>query len=101
MNVSLTPELERLVTAKVQSGMYGSSSEVIRAALRLFAQVERDQAARLEALRRDVRRGADEADSGSVLDGPGVFDALLARRPAKSVTEGAERSRIRPKKTKR
>jgi antitoxin ParD1/3/4 len=102
MNVSLTPELERLVTAKVQSGMYGSSSEVIRAALRLFAQVERDQAARLEALRRDVRRGADEADSGFVFDGPAVFDALLARRPAKPVAESAARIRIRhPKKTKR
>ena len=36
MNVSLTPELERKVDDRVRSGMYGSASEVVREALRLF-----------------------------------------------------------------
>ena len=35
MNVSLTPELEKLVNAKVESGRYNSASEVVREALRL------------------------------------------------------------------
>ena len=35
MNVSLTPELERFVRQKVDSGLYTSSSEVVREALRL------------------------------------------------------------------
>ncbi len=30
MNVSLTPELEELISRKVKSGMYNSASEVIR-----------------------------------------------------------------------
>jgi len=30
MNVSLTPELEKLVNEKVASGLYNSASEVIR-----------------------------------------------------------------------
>jgi hypothetical protein len=30
MNVHLTPELEQLVQAKVQSGRYNSASEVVR-----------------------------------------------------------------------
>lgn len=34
MNISLTPELEKLVQAKVQSGLYNNASEVIREALR-------------------------------------------------------------------
>jgi antitoxin ParD1/3/4 len=34
MNISLTPELEKLVHAKVQSGLYNNASEVIREALR-------------------------------------------------------------------
>jgi antitoxin ParD1/3/4 len=33
MNVSLTPQLEELIRRKVESGMYGSASEVVREAL--------------------------------------------------------------------
>ena len=35
MHVSLTPELESRVKAKVESGLYNNASEVIRDALRL------------------------------------------------------------------
>ena len=38
MNVSLTPELERFVEKKVQTGRYQSASEVIRAGLRLLEE---------------------------------------------------------------
>jgi antitoxin ParD1/3/4 len=41
-NVSLTPELERFAEACVQSGRYGSVSEVARAGLRLL-QAEEEQ----------------------------------------------------------
>lgn len=34
MNISLTPELESAVKAKVASGLYNNASEVIREALR-------------------------------------------------------------------
>lgn len=34
MNVSVTPELYELVQRKVQSGLYGNASEVVRDALR-------------------------------------------------------------------
>ncbi len=47
MNVSLTAELEELIRRKVESGMYGSASEVVREALRLLE--ERDRLARLRA----------------------------------------------------
>ena len=60
MNVSLTPELEQLVAEKVKSGMYQTSSEVIREGLRLLK--ERDE--RLIALRRDIRTGLAEIDRG-------------------------------------
>ena len=44
MNVSLTPELERLVHERVESGLYNNASEVIREALRetFRRQQERD-----------------------------------------------------------
>ncbi len=41
MNVSLTPELEEMISRKVKSGMYSSASEVIRESLRrLFKEDE-------------------------------------------------------------
>lgn len=59
MNVSLTPELERLVNEKVDSGLYQTASEVVREALRLMK--ERDDRARLRA---DVQVGFDEVARG-------------------------------------
>ena len=60
MNVSLTPELEQLVVEKVKSGMYQTSSEVIREGLRLLK--ERDE--RLKSLRSDIRAGLEAIDRG-------------------------------------
>ncbi len=59
MNVSLTPELEKIVAERVTSGRYASASEVIREALRLLE--ERDQ---LNQLRQEVRRGLEQLDQG-------------------------------------
>jgi antitoxin ParD1/3/4 len=59
MNVSLTPELEKIVAERVASGRYASASEVIREALRLLD--ERDQ---LNQLRQDVHRGLEQLDQG-------------------------------------
>jgi antitoxin ParD1/3/4 len=57
MNISLTPQLQDLVKRKVDSGLYGSASEVVREALRLLEERDRLQAMRLEELREEIRRG--------------------------------------------
>lgn len=44
MNVSLTPELEQYIRCKVDSGLYGNASEVVREALRLLVGREADNA---------------------------------------------------------
>ena len=66
MNVSLTPELERLVNEKVESGLYQTASEVVREALRLLR--ERDHAR--DQLRADVQAGFDALahDEGRTYD---------------------------------
>ncbi len=40
MNVSITPELERLVSDRIATGRYRTASEVVRAALRLLEKEE-------------------------------------------------------------
>ena len=77
MNVSLTPELERLVNEKVESGLYQTASEVVREALRLLK--DRDQAR--EQLRSDVQAGFDQLALG---DGR-VYDKTSGRQLAERI----------------
>lgn len=64
MNVSLTPELERLVQEKVASGLYNSASEVIREALRLLNERDQLRQIRLEELRKEIAIGIEELERG-------------------------------------
>ena len=66
MNVSLPPELEARVRQRVESGMYGSASEVIREALRLFEAYEEVKTAKLDNLRRDIAQGLNDVQNGRV-----------------------------------
>ena len=68
MNVSLTPELERLIADKVDSGRYASASEVVREALRLLEGSDQERNAKLEALRAKVEVGIADADAGRFSD---------------------------------
>jgi len=88
MNVSLTPQLEELVKRKVDSGLYGSASEVMREALRLLEERDRIHAIRLEELRAEIRKGLDSGEATSL--NIGDIKARGRRRLA------AERERITP-----
>ena len=67
MNVSLTPELEKFVSAKVQSGRYNSASEVVREALRLLEEHDASRAARLAEFNRELGRRLAAADRGETV----------------------------------
>ena len=66
MNVSLTPELERLVNQKVQSGMYSSAREVVSEALHLLQVWDELRQQKLEQLRKDIAIGIAQAERGEV-----------------------------------
>ena len=70
-NVSLTGELDRFVAASIESGRYANASEVVRSALRLLAQEERENEEKLKALRQAIQEGLD-----SGIAEPGVFDRI-------------------------
>lgn len=66
LNVSLPPELENRVRRHVESGLYGSASEVIREALRLFEAYQNVRAASLAALKADIDQGVADIKAGKV-----------------------------------
>ncbi len=68
MNVSLPSELEARVRQRVESGMYGSASEVIREALRLFEAYEQVKISKLERLRQDIAQGLNEAKNNHTVE---------------------------------
>lgn len=62
-NVNLTPQLEEMIRRKLASGMYGSASEVVREALRLLDERDREKALRLESLRAEIDAGVKSGRS--------------------------------------
>jgi len=62
MNVSLTPELERAVKQKVESGLYNNASEVIREALRMALQRDMEN----DWLKREAAIGFAQLEAGAV-----------------------------------
>ena len=75
MNVSLTPQLEKFVQAKVNSGQYSNASEVIREGLRLLK--EHDELS--ENWREQIQRGWQEAQRGELVDGATAFRRIRSR----------------------
>jgi antitoxin ParD1/3/4 len=76
MNVSLTPELEASIDARVASGRYQSASEVVRAGLRLLEAEEQQREAALAEVRQKIEVGLEQIRRGEVFDGEAVFDEL-------------------------
>lgn len=68
MNVSLTPELEQFVQAKVESGRYSSASEVVREALRLLDDHERSRSAQLAEFNQELGRRLASLDHAEHVD---------------------------------
>ena len=88
MNVSLTPRLEEYVKEKVKSGLYNSSSEVVREALRLMEERDRLRDIRLDELRKEIQIGIDQIDRGESTEYTTetlheLFDDIRARGRAK------------------
>lgn len=83
MNISLTPELERLVDDKVKSGRYATASEVIREGLRLLEEHEQLKEQRLAELRRKIDRGLEQLDQGLGIPGAEARERLRRKKSVK------------------
>jgi len=76
MNVTLTPELEQIVSQKVASGLYNSAHEVIREALRLLEHQDEWPGTRLEELRNEINIGLAQLKNGERIPGEQVFEEI-------------------------
>lgn len=62
-NVSLTNELEQFIQDKVNSGFYASTSEVIRAGLRLLKDQDSIEETKLAVLKEEIQKGLESGES--------------------------------------
>ncbi len=85
ISISLTPALLGFIKAKVESGRYTSTSEVVRAALRLLERADNLEADNIAGLRRAWQQGVDSGDAGP-LDFAELRDA--ARRELAASRKG-------------
>jgi antitoxin ParD1/3/4 len=58
-NISLTPEMDRFVAKRIKKGRYANASEVLRAGLRALEEDEKEDQAKLEALRMAIQDGEE------------------------------------------
>jgi len=64
ISISLTPELVGMIKARVDSGRYTSTSEVVREALRLLEQADDRRADERARLRQAWAEGIESDDAG-------------------------------------
>ena len=80
MHISLTPELESRIKAKVETGLYNNASEVIREALR-FMETHEDwiHEIKLTQLREQLKVGTDQLDhaEGIAIESKAALDTLF------------------------
>jgi antitoxin ParD1/3/4 len=76
VNVNLTPELEKLVRDKVESGRYESAGDVVRDALRFLEERDQLRQVQTQELRKKIDKGLESLERGEGVDGEEFFDAL-------------------------
>ena len=87
MDVTLTPELEQIISEEVESGRYASPAEVVGEGLRLLKERDEVNTIRLEELRRDIELGIQQADAGELVPGEQVFKTIRKRNKQASKSE--------------
>ncbi|MBI1987285.1 MAG: type II toxin-antitoxin system ParD family antitoxin [Nitrospinae bacterium] len=91
MNISLPPELEKLVNEKVSSGMYHSASEVIQEALRLLKEQDALREFRMQEVRKEIAKGMEQSEQGQTVP----FDVEDMKRRVREAVSGEGKAKER------
>ena len=82
--------MRAFLEAEVASGAYATTSEVVRDAIRLYQRRKAEDAARLEALRKEIAVGLAEADRGDLVTVDAASIKARGRRRLAAATAASE-----------
>jgi len=83
MTIVLSPEQERFVQEKIDTGAFQSARDVVEAALQIMETQEHEKAEQLEEFRAELDRRIARADQGHTVDGQKFLASLRARSAAR------------------
>ena len=76
MNISLSPDLEKYIHNKIDSGLFSSASEVIQESLRLMHTYDDVQSQRIKQLNQAIDIGLDDLAAGKTISGTESYQRL-------------------------
>lgn len=76
MDISLTPNIERVLRIKVAEGLYDSLNEAINATLNIALEKEAVSKQQLDMLNADIQVGIDDANTGNISNAFEFLDEL-------------------------
>ncbi|MEH2001477.1 MAG: type II toxin-antitoxin system ParD family antitoxin [Nostoc sp.] len=79
MSISLTPDQERFIQTKLQSGKYRSAEEALEIALRLLDEYDRADAKWIEDVREKIDAAILASDKTPPIDGEAFVNQVLER----------------------
>lgn len=79
MSISLTPDQERFIQIKLQSGRYRSAEEVIKVALHLLDEYDRTQAQWVEEVSEKIDAAIAALEHTIPVDGETFINQIIER----------------------
>lgn len=77
--LTITPEHEKLIQDRLDTGLYANAEEVLEIALQLLTRLDPEHQAWIEATRQQIAIGIAELDRGEGVDGPTAMDRYLQK----------------------
>ena len=81
ISITLTPEMNRMIKKRVQSGDFGSTSELIREALRVWQKCEDEHQEQIAYMRKRIQYSLDDPRPPITLDE--ALDSVVALHKAR------------------
>jgi antitoxin ParD1/3/4 len=79
MKINLTPDQERFIQTKLQTGKYRSAQEVLEIALRLLDEYDRAEAEWVEDIRAKIDAAIEASEHTAPVDGETFVNGILER----------------------
>lgn len=84
--LTITPEHEKLIQSRLDTGRYANAEEVLAIALHLLARLDTEHQTWIENTRQQIADGIAELDRGEGIDGPTTMNQYLQQFQAAQQT---------------